>query len=234
MTKSILSPETTRFGVLPATITLSIREPGAALTHFAALILTLTGAGPLLLRTGSGLTRASLWVFIICTCLMYGASTLYHTAVLGERGTRILRKIDHSMISVMIAGTYTPICLTVLRDSTGLPLLLAIWALAVGGILMKVLWITCPKWLSSLLYVAMGWLCVFAIVPLTRAMTRPAFAWLLAGGISYTVGAVVYALKLRAFDARHRYFGTHEIFHVFIMAGTLCHYIVMYISVAGL
>lgn len=230
-----LSPEATRFGQTPATISFAIREPGSALTHFAGLLLTLIGAGPLVMRAsmhGSAFTVASLWVFLICTCLMYGASTTYHTVVLGEASTKRFRKLDHSMISVMIAGTYTPICLTVLRDSIGVPMLLGIWCIAIGGILVKVAWITCPKWFSSVLYVAMGWLSILAVRPLLEKLPLAAFLWLLSGGILYTIGAVIYALKLKCFNARHKYFGSHEVFHLFIMAGTLCHYVMMYAYIA--
>ena len=206
--------ESTRFGRLPATVSLEIREPGSALTHFAALILVAVGAGPLMLharRYGSAWTAAGVCVFLLTAGLLYAASTTYHTVVSGRRTTTILRKIDHSSISVMIAGSYTPLCLT----------------LALAGVILKLFWITCPKWVSSVLYLGMGWLCVFAMKPLLAGMPSGAFAWLLAGGIAYSVGAAIYAMHPKAFDARHIYFGSHEIFHVFIMIGTLCHYIML-------
>ena len=222
--------ETTRFGRLPATVSLEIREPGSALTHFAALILVAVGAGPLLLharRYGSAWTAAGVCVFLLTAGLLYAASTTYHTVVSGRRTTTILRKIDHSSISVMIAGSYTPLCLTVLRGRAGYALLAAVWTLALAGVILKLFWITCPKWVSSALYLGMGWLCVFAMKPLLAGMPSGAFAWLLAGGIAYSVGAAIYAMHPKAFDARHIYFGSHEIFHVFIMIGTLCHYIML-------
>ena len=223
--------ESTRCGILPATITLSIREPGSALTHFAALIMMAMGAGPLLsraLRYGSVYTTAGMMIFIVSTCLLYSASTVYHTIVAGLRVTTFFRKLDHCSISVMIAGTYTPVCLTVLRGRTGYALLASIWGLAVIGVVMKLFWITCPKWMSSVLYIAMGWLCVFAMKPLLEVLSSAEFLWLLAGGIFYTVGAGIYAMHPKKFDAKHIYFGSHEIFHVFIMMGTFCHYMVMY------
>ena len=223
--------ESTRYGVRPETISLQIREPGSALTHFAGLLLLAIGAGPLIMRArlyGSAYTVAGIVVFLLCGCLLYAASTVYHTVVLDLKKTTLFRKLDHSTISIMIAGTYTPVCLTYLRGTVGFRLLIAIWPIAILGVLLKLFWITCPKWISSLLYVLMGWLCVFAMGAILRALPPAAFGFLLAGGIFYTVGAVIYAIRPRAFDAKHIYFGSHEIFHVFIMFGTLCHYLMMW------
>lgn len=223
--------EITRYGVLPATISLQIREPGSALTHFAGLILMSMGAGPLLMRakhSGSTMTFVGMIVFVVSCCLLYAASTTYHTVVLDEKKTTLFRKFDHMSISIMIAGTYTPICLTALRGRTGYILLGMIWTLAVGGVLLKLFWVTCPKWLSSVVYLMMGWLCVFAFPSLLEKLSAEAFGWLFAGGAFYTVGAVIYALHPKKFDAKHIYFGSHEIFHVFIMLGTFCHYMLMY------
>ncbi len=226
----------TKFGILPSTVSLSIREPGPAISHFSAFLLLLSGFGPLLMRasfSGSVITFLSMTVFLISSCLLYAASTTYHTVVLDKKKTDLFRKIDHSMISVMIAGSYTPVCLLVLPDSHGYELLIAIWSLAIAGILIKLFWISCPHIFSSALYLIMGWLCIFTIAPLHRLLSPMAFFWLVAGGIFYTVGAVVYALKLKSFNSRHLYFDSHTIFHLFIMAGTFCHYILMfnYISV---
>lgn len=222
--------EATRYGVRPETITLKIREPGSALTHLCGFLLLAIGAGPLIMKAaeyGSTYTVVGMLVFILSSCVLYAASTAYHTVVLSHNKTAIFRKLDHMSISIMIAGTYTPVCLTYLRSTVGPALLIAVWSLALAGACMKLFWITCPKWLSSVIYVAMGWVCVFAIKPLLEAIPFSMFLWLLAGGIFYTVGAVIYALHPKNFDAKHIYFGSHEIFHVFIMLGTLCHYIVM-------
>ena len=223
--------EKTRFGVLPGTISISIREPGSAITHFVGLILLWIGAGPLMQRAiehGSRITALSMFVFILSTTLLYSASTLYHSVVLDLKKTLIFRKIDHIMISVLIAGTYTPVCLTSLKGKTGYLLLAAIWALAIGGIVLKILFVSCPKWLSSTVYLVMGWLCIFALKPLFKALPLFGFLWLLFGGIAYTLGAIIYAFKLRAFNERHIYFGSHEIFHIFIMIGTFCHYMLLF------
>ena len=136
------------------------------------------------------------------------------------------------MISVMIAGSYTPVCLIVLNGKFGTIMLALVWGIAILGILIKMFWITCPKWFSSLLYIAMGWTCVIGFTRLINALPTAAFAWLLAGGIIYTVGGVIYALKLPIFNSKHKNFGSHEIFHLFVMGGSVCHFIVMSVFVA--
>ena len=174
--------EKTRFGVLPGTISIAIREPGSAITHFIGLILLWIGAGPLIQRSiehGGRITAFSMFVFVLSTTLLYAASTLYHSVVLDLKKTLIFRKIDHIMISVLIAGTYTPVCLTALKGKTGYFLLAAIWLLAVGGIILKILFVSCPKWLSSAIYLIMGWLCIFALNPLFKALPLSGFLWLL-------------------------------------------------------
>ena len=135
---------------------------------------------------------------------------------------------------VMIAGSYTPVCLIVLHNKIGYILCALVWATAILGIVFKAFWVTCPKWISSVLYIGMGWLCVLAFMPIIHALPKAGFGWLLAGGIIYTIGGVIYALKLPIFNAKHKNFGSHEIFHVFIMLGSACHFIVMYCFVANM
>ena len=120
----------------------------------------------------------------------------------------------------------------VLGDITGCAMLTLVWGIAILGILINALWITCPKWFSSLIYIAMGWVCILAITKILSSMPRAGFMWLLAGGIIYTVGGIIYAMKLPFFISRHRYFGSHEIFHLFVMGGSLCHDVMMYRFVA--
>ena len=132
------------------------------------------------------------------------------------------------MIFILIAGSYTPICVIPLRNTVGYPLLALVWGTAIIGMLIKAFWITCPKWFSSMIYISMGWLCVLAMVPLVQSLPKAAFVWLVAGGVIYTIGGIIYALKLPIFNSRHQFFGSHEIFHVFVMAGSLCHYVTMF------
>lgn len=138
------------------------------------------------------------------------------------------------MIFFLIAGSYTPVCLIALHGKTGTILCIAVWSVAIVGTIVKVCWITCPKWFSSVIYIAMGWLCAFAFIPIVKALNPAGFGWLLAGGIIYTVGGVIYALKVPLFNAKHKNFGSHEIFHLFVMGGSICHFIVMYLFIANM
>ncbi len=212
-----------------------IKDPGSAITHFIAMLMSILAATPLLVRAASQpdwVHLLSLSIFVCSMILLYGASTTYHTFDINPTINKVLRKLDHAMIFVLIAGTYTPICLVVLKGPTGYRLLALIWGIALIGIGIKLFWITCPKWFSSILYIGMGWLCVLAFSPLLNALPKAAFGWLLAGGIIYTIGGVIYALKLPLFNKKHQQFGSHEIFHLFVMAGSLCHFILMFRYIA--
>lgn len=208
-----------------------IKEPGSAITHFIGMLMAIFAAVPLLIKAAHEPSRIyiiSLAIYAASLILLYAASTTYHTFDLSEKMNTILKKIDHMMISVLIAGSYTPICLLVLKGRTGLILLSIVWGIALIGILIKAFWVYCPKWVSSVLYIGMGWTCVLAFTQILNSMSHAAFAWLLAGGIIYTVGGVIYALKLPLFNNKHKNFGSHEIFHLFVMGGSACHFIVMY------
>ena len=214
---------------------ITIREPGSAITHFIAMMMAVFATVPLLVKAGI----QSVWenflamaIFMGSMILLYGASATYHSVDLTGRSLRVFRKLDHMMIFVLIAGSYTPVCLIVLGGKLGYTLLALVWGIAAVGMLVKACWITCPKWFSSVIYIAMGWVCVLVFGPLLKTLSTPAFLWLLAGGIIYTVGGVIYALKLPIFNAKHKFFGSHEVFHLFVMGGSICHFIFMYLYVA--
>ena len=214
---------------------ITIREPGSALTHFIAMLLALCAAVPLLVRAAvhSGVkSLTAMTVFMISMVLLYAASTIYHSVNCSGRILRIFRKMDHMMIFILIAGTYTPVCLLTLPKPSGLMLLAAVWGIALVGILIKGFWITWPKWFSSVLYIAMGWSCLSVLGQLFSLLPLHAFLWLPAGGLIYTAGGIIYALRLPLFDARHPMFGLHEIFHLFVMAGSLCHFVFMFCYLA--
>ena len=214
---------------------ITIREPGSALTHFIAMLLALCAAVPLLVRAAvhSGVkSLTAMTVFMISMVLLYAASTIYHSVNCSGRVLRIFRKMDHMMIFILIAGTYTPVCLLTLPKPSGLMLLAAVWGIALVGIFIKGFWITCPKWFSSVLYIAMGWSCLSVLGQLFSLLPLHAFLWLLAGGLIYTAGGIIYALRLPLFDARHPMFGLHEIFHLFVMAGSLCHFVFVFCYLA--
>ena len=208
-----------------------IKEPGSAITHFIGMLMAIFAAVPLLIKAAHEPSRIyiiSLTIYAASLILLYAASTSYHTFDISPKVNTILKKIDHMMISVLIAGSYTPVCLIVLKGKTGIILLTIVWAIAIAGILIKAFWVYCPKWVSSVLYIGMGWTCVLAFTQILNNMSPAAFGWLLAGGIIYTVGGVIYALKLPIFNSRHKNFGSHEIFHLFVMGGSACHFVVMY------
>lgn len=201
-----------------------IKEPGSAITHFIGMMMAIMAATPLILkalREPDRIYVISLSIFIVSMILLYGASTAYHTFNISQKANMVLKRIDHMMIYVLIAGTYTPMCLVVLHGATGLKLLALVWGIAILGIVFTLFWVTCPKWLSSILYIAMGWICVLAFTQILNALPKAAFAWLLAGGIIYTIGGIIYALKLKIFNSKHHMFGSHEIFHLFVMAGSI-------------
>ena len=214
---------------------ITIREPGSAITHFIAMMMAVFAAVPLLIKAGIQSGQENLLamaIFMGSMILLYGASATYHSVDLTGRSLRIFRKLDHMMIFVLIAGSYTPVCLIVLGGKLGYTLLALVWGIAAVGMLIKAFWITCPKWFSSIIYIAMGWVCVLVFGPLLNTLSTPAFLWLLAGGILYTVGGVIYALKLPIFNSKHKFFGSHEVFHLFVMGGSICHFIFMYLYVA--
>jgi hemolysin III len=214
---------------------ITIREPGSAITHFIAMMMAVFATVPLLVKAGiqSGWENfLAMAIFMGSMILLYGASATYHSVDLTGRSLRVFRKLDHMMIFVLIAGSYTPVCLIVLGGKLGYTLLALVWGIAAVGMLVKACWITCPKWFSSVIYIAMGWVCVLVFGPLLKTLSAPAFLWLLAGGIIYTVGGVIYALKLPIFNAKHKFFGSHEVFHLFVMGGSICHFIFMYLYVA--
>lgn len=211
------------------------KDPGSAITHFIGTLMAVFAATPLLIKAAqkpSPVHLISLGVFILSMILLYVASTLYHTFNISAKINRRLKKFDHMMIYVLIAGTYTPICVIALGGTVGYGLLALVWGIALTGIVVTGVWVNCPKWFSSVVYIAMGWTCVLAFTQIINSIPQAAFQWLLAGGIIYTIGGIIYALKLPIFNKKHKYFGSHEIFHLFVMGGSLCHFILMYYYIA--
>lgn len=203
------------------------RDPMSALTHLIGALLSVIGLVIMLaIATSRGETEGKVIVSVLAfgfgMILLYTASFVYH-AYTGEASTiRRLKKLDHSMIFILIAGSYTPFCLLVLTGSIQLILTVAIWATAVIGVLLMIFWIGMPRWLNTLLYIVMGWLALIALKPLYTALPPAGFWLLVAGGVFYTVGGLMYALK---WPDIWKNFGFHEVFHVFVMLGSLCHYL---------
>jgi hemolysin III len=165
-------------------------------------------------------------IFSAALLLLYAASSIYHMLPISEHASNILRRIDHMMIFVLIAGTYTPICLVPLRGAWGWTLFGLVWAIAVAGILLKAFWIDAPRWLSTSIYVSMGWIVLIALYPLIRVLPAAGIWLLFAGGMTYTLGAVIYAVKWPRLN--FKWFGFHELFHLFVMGGTAFHIVLMF------
>lgn len=217
---------------MPVSTSFRVKNPGSAITHLigfcAAVLLTV----PLLtnaVRQGRDcIAVAALGIFMLSMELLYAASTIYHTIDAAPSVTRFLKRFDHMMIYVLIAGTYTPICVIALPEQTGLPMLMLVWGIAAAGLIVSALWVNCPAWVSAVIYICMGWVCLTALPQIIAALPCGGFHWLLAGGVLYTIGGIIYALKLQALNERFPRFGSHEIFHLFVLGGSFCHFIVMY------
>ena len=185
-----------------------VKDPGSAVTHFIGMILAILAAVPLLLKAAARpehMFLIAMAVYASSLVLLYAASSAYHTFDGSKSVNTLLKKADHMMISVLIAGSYTPVCLLVLRGKTGLILLAIVWGIALIGILIKSFWVYCPRWVSSILYIGMGWSCVLAMTQIIHTMSGGALAWLVAGGVIYTAGGIIYALKLPVFNSHHKY-----------------------------
>lgn len=207
----------------------SLRDPLSGLTHFIAAVLAVFATVFLILRSVDPIMPWHIVTFSIfggAMVLLYTASTLYHWLPVSDDWIRFLRRVDHSMIFFYIAATYTPICLIPLRGPWGWSLFGVIWGLAVAGIVMKIFWLSAPRWLSTAIYIAMGWLVLVGVYPLVQALSVGALFWLALGGVVYTLGAVIYATKWP--NPMPKLFGFHEIFHLFVIGGTACHFVVMY------
>ena len=211
-------------------------RPWSAITHGIGAVLGVIGTVLLLVRCHA--LRADLWhtasflIYGLSMIGLYSASTLYHCVDTSVKGRVALRKYDHASIYLLIAGSYTPICLIALRScgGWGWGLFGAIWVLAIAGLFLALFWIDAPRWVTAGLCLFMGWMALIALVPLVRILPATGFSWLLLGGILYSVGGVLYAVKWPLRDAPR--FGCHEIFHVFILLGSICHFFLMYQVVA--
>ena len=214
---------------------LRLREPVNAITHLLGAALSIIGLVVLLMATvekGNSRQIVAVSIFGASLVSMYVVSALYHASTLSERGMGHFRRIDHVMIYVLIAGSYTPICLIVLGDRLGTVLLVSVWTLAAFGVFQKIVWMHAPSWLSTALYLGMGWIGALLARPLISAASSGFFLWLLSGGIAYSLGAVIYSNK---WPRGAKVFGPHEIWHLFVMAGSFAHYwaILSYVARGG-
>lgn len=210
-----------------------IREPINGLTHLAGAILSFVGLLAMVIKAAmtstSALAITAVTIFGLSMILLYSASATYHMVIAKDKVIAFLRRLDHSMIFVLIAGSYTPFCLISLNGVTGWVLFGIVTTVAVSGILFKMIWFNCPRWLSTALYIAMGWIIIFAYSPLSKTLSSTGLFLLILGGILYTVGGVIYAIKPKFLEFDH--LGFHEIFHIFIMMGSLAHFLCVFLYV---
>ena len=206
-----------------------LREPVNALTHGVGVLLAIAGLVVLVvLSDGEPWRTVAFAIYGATMVLLYLASTVMHAAKVRPGVLRWLRLLDHAAIFLLIAGTYTPIALVTLKAVSpgwGWAVFGTVWGFALLGVVFKLVWLEAPRWLSVVLYLGMGWLALVAIVPLLRALPWTAFTWLLVGGLFYSVGAVVYARKRP--NPWPGVFGFHEIWHLFVLAGSVSHFVLM-------
>jgi hemolysin III len=208
-----------------------IREPFNAGSHLVGLLLAAAGTW-FLLRQAE--TRAELFAFGVygaTLILLYAASTVYHGLSLGPVGLRRLRMLDHIAIYFLIAGTYTPVAGIMLRDAGGPGLLAASWTIAAAGIPFKIRWLDAPAWISTATYLGMGYLALVAVAPLAQAVGG-GLLWLIAGGVAYTVGAIIYTVERP--DPLPGRFGHHGLWHLLVLLGSACHFAFIALHVAPL
>ncbi len=212
-----------------------VKDPVSGGTHALGAVASIVGLVFLIIwaaRFGEGAWDVvSFTIFGVGLLLLYTFSALYHLLNLKQKGTNVMRKFDHIMIYVLIASTYTPIALGPLRElgGWGWSVFGVTWGLAIAGIVLTAVWLEAPRWLTTSIYIGMGWVVLVAIAPMLQVFLNAttingveALLWLLAGGVFYTIGGVIYGLKWPKID--NKYFGFHEIFHIFVMLGSLCHY----------
>ncbi len=209
--------------------TIKIKDPVSALTHMVGVIAAIPITVMLIYLA---VKNATIWhvvsfsIFGAALFLLYSASTIYHMLPISEKATRILRRIDHMMIFVLIAGTYTPVCLVPLRGVWGYTILSLVWGVALFGIILKAVWIDAPRGLTASIYVGMGWLIIVAFVPLVNSIPLAGIIMLVLGGVTYSLGAAIYAFKWPKFN--FKWFGFHEVFHLFVLGGSAFHIIFMF------
>lgn len=214
-----------------------LREPVNGLTHLAGAVLSVVGLVILLLiaiRNRSVRQIVGFSIFGASLVAMYCASAFYHSLRVSEQAVAHMRRIDHMMIYVLIAGSYTPVCLVLLRGTLGNGLLISVWVLAALGVFQTIVWMRAPQWVSTVLYIGMGWIAVFLFKPLMASAPPGFFFWLVAGGVIYTLGAVIHAAKWPRVPAGsgRPLFGSHEIWHLCVMGGSFAHYWAMLAYVA--
>ncbi|KAA0268115.1 MAG: hemolysin III family protein [Nitrosomonas sp. PRO4] len=201
-----------------------LREPVNSLTHWAGAVLALIGLVALLIVGWSTPAKIiSLAIYGVSLVFLFSASATYHMVQVKDKALEIFRKVDHAAIYVLIAGTYTPFCVNAFDGFWKWGMLGIIWTLAVIGIVVKIFIIRAPRWLNAGIYIVMGWLSMTAIGEMLNALPAWVLVWMLIGGVTYTLGAVVYITKI--FNFKPGVFGFHEVWHIFVLLAALAHFI---------
>ncbi len=210
----------------PLSRKIRFREPFSGLSHLSGVPLSIAGMVLLLAASwGKPWHAVAFAIYGTSLILLYTASALYHLIPCEPHNVKKLLIFDQVAIYCLIAGTYTPICLVNLRGPWGYSLLSVVWGIAILGIILRIGWRTAPPWLCVALYLVLGWLCAVAAGPLVKALPGAGMFWLAAGGIMYTVGAVVFATQRpRLWPGK---FGSHDLWHCFVLAGSACHFVMM-------
>ena len=198
------------------------------------------GTAPVALLAGSALVilaptlqaRFTIAIFTLSAVALFSISATYHTIAWTPNAKRVLRRIDHANIFLIIAGTYTPLTVIWLETNTAQILLSLVWGGSIIGLLFRIFWLNAPRWLYVPIYIALGWAALLYLPDFYRSAGALIVALILAGGILYSAGAIIYALKRPNFS--HKYFGFHELFHSFTIAAFFCHYAAIAITVAKL
>lgn len=210
-----------------------MREPINGLTHLGGAVFAFVGLLALVIKAslerGASLAIVAAIIFGVSMMALYAVSATYHMVLASDRAIAIWRRLDHSMIYLLIAGSYAPFCLVSLNGPTGWVLFSIVMLIAVSGITFKLVWFNSPRWLSTTLYIGMGWIMVFAITPLAQVLSPLGIGLLFLGGIFYTIGGLIYGLKPRILSFKH--LGFHEIFHIFVLLGSLAHFLCVYFFV---
>ncbi|WP_294747207.1 hemolysin III family protein [uncultured Exiguobacterium sp.] len=210
-----------------------MREPINGLTHLGGAVFAFVGLLALVIKAslerGASLAIVAAIIFGVSMMALYAVSATYHMVLASDRAIAIWRRLDHSMIYLLIAGSYAPFCLVSLNGPTGWVLFSIVMLIAVSGITFKLVWFNSPRWLSTTLYIGMGWIMVFAITPLAQVLSPLGIGLLFLGGIFYTIGGIIYGLKPRILS--FKYLGFHEIFHIFVLLGSLAHFLCVYFFV---
>ncbi|MGL6108385.1 PAQR family membrane homeostasis protein TrhA [Romboutsia sp.] len=203
------------------------REPINGFTHLGGAIVFFAGLLALIIKTTlttpSVVNIGAVIIFGISLVLLYAASATYHLVVATDKVIEFLRKIDHSMIFILIAGSYAPYCLIGLGGFRGWTMFIIIGTIGICGVLFKMIWFKCPRWVSTCIYIGMGWMAVLVIGPLYQTIPLGGIFLLVLGGLFYTIGGIIYGIKPKSLKFKN--LGFHEIFHIFILLGSICHFL---------